>query len=202
MDFLYNVAGYHSTRFAYVSRCLFFLACSNAAGGLAHMPAQGHRKPAHTRRDKQMTFWVTAAERDRIRENAERAGMSPSAFVRALALGKTVTAKPQGEVRELIRQLNRIGNNLNQLLRHAHTMGEVAEDCISHVYKRVDAALAQWATGSVSIALTSDMIARLAHAGAEINRLARLVNSRKPVPPAMLLTALQDLTEKLLPVMR
>lgn len=166
------------------------------------MPAQGHRKPAHTRRDKQMTFWVTAAERDRIRENAERAGMSPSAFVRALALGKTVTAKPQGEVRELIRQLNRIGNNLNQLLRHAHTMGEVAEDCISHVYKRVDAALAQWATGSVSIALTSDMIARLAHAGAEINRLARLVNSRKPVPPAMLLTALQDLTEKLLPVMR
>src|SRR5690606_31024452 len=166
------------------------------------MPARGHRKPAHTRRDKQMTFWVTAAERDRIRENAERAGMSPSAFVRALALGKAVSAKPQGDARELIRQLNRIGNNLNQLLRHAPGMGDIAEDCISHVYQRVDAAPAQWTTGATSIPLAGDVIARLAHAGAEINRLARLVNSRKPVPEAMLLTALQDLTEKLLPVMR
>lgn len=166
------------------------------------MPARGHRKPAHTRRDKQMTFWVTAAERDRIRENAERAGMSPSAFVRALALGKTVSVKPQGEARELIRQLNRICNNLNQLLHHAPTMEPVAGEAIAHVAKRADAALTQWATGAISIALTGDMIARLAHVGAEINRLARLANSRKPVPDAMLLTALQDLTEKLLPVMR
>lgn len=166
------------------------------------MPAQGHRKPAHTRRDKQMTFWVTAAERDRIRENAERAGMSPSAYVRALALGKTVTAKPQGEAKELLRQLNRIGNNLNQLLRHAHTMSEVAGQVLPHVYQRVDKALTQWATGAISIALTADMVSRLAHAGAEINRLARLANSAKPVPEAMLLTALHELTQQLLPVMR
>jgi hypothetical protein len=117
-------------------------------------------------------------------------------------LGKTVTAKPQGEVKELLRQLNRIGNNMNQLLRHAHTMGEIAEEIITHVYKRVDMALMQWASGTISIALTADMVSRLAHAGAEINRLARLANSAKHVPEATLHTALHELTQQLLPVMR
>lgn len=166
------------------------------------MPAQGHRKPVHSRRDKQMTFWVTAAERDRIRENAERAGVSPSAFVRGLALGKPMTAKPQGEAKELLRQLNRIGNNLQQLQRHAHMIGPSVCECLTHVYARVDAALTQWATGAVSIVLAPELISRLAHAGAVVNQLAHQANSRKPVTESDLLSALHDLTEKLLPVMR
>ena len=75
------------------------------------------------RRDCYIGFWVTATERAAIEGRAAAAGVpSLSQFARASALfqriryGRASTHSP-----ELVAQLRRVGNNLNQCLKEART---------------------------------------------------------------------------------
>ena len=71
---------------------------------------------------------VTPAEHAAWREKAAAAGVSPSALLRqAMARTKTWTAPAQAIERERIRQVARIGNNLNQLARWANTYTSAVE---------------------------------------------------------------------------
>jgi len=85
-------------------------------------PGGRPRKERAERRDSYVGFWVTAEEHAAIRQRAEVSGMlAVSAFARAVALG--VPVRPPARAShspELIAQLRRIGNNLNQWVMLAH----------------------------------------------------------------------------------
>ena len=71
---------------------------------------------------------VTPAEHAAWREKAAAAGVSPSALLReAMARTRTWTAPALAVESERIRQVARIGNNLNQLARWANTHRTAAE---------------------------------------------------------------------------
>ncbi len=71
---------------------------------------------------------VTPAEHAAWREKAAAAGVSPSALLReAMARTRTWTAPALAIETERIRQIARIGNNLNQLARWANTHKSAAE---------------------------------------------------------------------------
>ena len=71
---------------------------------------------------------VTPAERAAWREKVAAAGVSPSALLReAMARTRTWTAPARAIERERIRQIARIGNNLNQLARWANTHASAAK---------------------------------------------------------------------------
>ena len=71
---------------------------------------------------------VTPAEHAAWQEKAAAAGMSPSALLReAMARTRTWTAPALAVESERIRQIARIGNNLNQLARWANTHRTAAE---------------------------------------------------------------------------
>ena len=72
------------------------------------------------RRDRVLHLRLTEAEHESIRVRARLCGHTVSAFLRSTALGHRPRAKPGRLEREAIRQLARIGNNLNQLTRHAN----------------------------------------------------------------------------------
>ena len=84
------------------------------------MSYRGYRKPESDRHESRLTIYLTSDEIARIREAADLAGMTVSAFVRGAALGTQVRAKPTRARSALIRELSAVGNNLNQLARRAN----------------------------------------------------------------------------------
>ncbi len=79
---------------------------------------------------------VTPAEHAAWREKAAAAGVSPSALLReAMSRTHTWTAATRSVERERTRQIARIGNNLNQLVRWVNTHRTAAEavSVIAHI---------------------------------------------------------------------
>jgi len=156
------------------------------------MPPRGYHKPARELRTKQFTFWVTPAEKEHIRDVARRAGLTPSAYVRAVALGNRPAPRPGDENRELLRQLSRIGNNLNQLHRIAQSRGPAYLTVINDARKVVQESLRAFATSEARRAAAPEALAELVHHGATLNALAHHANSRRFPAATELRPALAD----------
>jgi hypothetical protein len=161
------------------------------------MPPRGYHKPARERRAKQFTFWLTAAEKEQIRDAARRAGLTPSAYVRTLALGGRPRPKPGEEVRELIRQLSRIGNNLNQLHGVAEAAARAQLPAIEQARQVVRRSLRDYATNGTGRAIEPDQLADLIHHGATLNALTYSANAGRFPPAAKLRNALADIADAL-----
>lgn len=79
-------------------------------------------------RDRQLNLSLTASEFERIQSRAEAVAMRPVHFGRALVLdeGRRTALKADTDhnaTKLLYAQLVRLGNNLNQLVRHLHRHG-------------------------------------------------------------------------------
>lgn len=77
------------------------------------------------RRGIQIKIGFTEAEFGRLSERAVRSGLRDIEFVRRMALSQEIHAVPQIN-KEAVAQLNRIGQNLNQIARKLNS-GEDAE---------------------------------------------------------------------------
>ena len=82
-------------------------------------------------RSEQLNLSLTASELESIKRRAESVGMRPVHFGRALLLDKTRKASVghdqnnSSNIERLIYgQLVRLGNNLNQMVRHLHGTGD------------------------------------------------------------------------------
>lgn len=80
------------------------------------------RKTEHDKRTAQTNERWTSAELAWLDDQAAKAGLSRSEFIRNRALGRPVSPAPQtaGVDPALISELNRIGVNVNQLARATH----------------------------------------------------------------------------------
>ena len=108
------------------------------------METEAETLPAKTRR---LDLRVTETERQQIAQNAERAGLKLSAYLRRSALGSpvsdaeisapssTILTKPERA------QLASMANNLNQLTRHAHT-GQFDEPSLTSLLHQIKDLLA------------------------------------------------------------
>ena len=92
----------------------------------ARKAIMGRPQTANPRR-KQLNLSLTADELESIRRRAAAIGMRPAHFGRALLLDPDRRAPAAGENRLgrlIYEQLARLGNNLNQLVRHLHRTGD------------------------------------------------------------------------------
>ena len=64
-------------------------------------------------------------EFSRLDANVKKSGLRREPYLRALIEGRDVREPPTQEWRKLIGLLSGIGNNLNQLARHAHYTGQM-----------------------------------------------------------------------------
>lgn len=69
-------------------------------------------------REKQIKFFVTVAELEKIKQKVEKSKLNQSDYIRKVALQKDIIVI-EG-LNELTIELKRIGNNLNQLTRLSH----------------------------------------------------------------------------------
>jgi len=81
-------------------------------------------------RDRQLNLSLTASELENIKVRAQAVGMRPVHFGRAVLMNQnrepTVNHAPNSSNMERLvyEQLVRLGNNLNQLVRHLHRTGD------------------------------------------------------------------------------
>lgn len=87
------------------------------------------------------SFRMTPTERTAVVTAADAAGMGPSSFARVSVLRAAGRGPPIRKRRDAIAtviapalgQLGRIGNNLNQLTRHAHVGGRVDPESLDRL---------------------------------------------------------------------
>lgn len=104
-------------------------------------PLGGRPKKAdHERRIRRFEVRLTIAEQAHIRAKAKALGMSPTDYIREKSLGplpgpkssavetRDEGAATQAQMASLLRELNAIGINLNQLTRNYHSGREGVHD--------------------------------------------------------------------------
>lgn len=89
------------------------------------MPAAGSRKPDHLRNASPLKVYMPAHEREATVAKARSRAMTTTTYVRAILakhhrITGTPTLKAHRANAAALRELSRVGNNLNQLVRLAH----------------------------------------------------------------------------------
>ena len=71
----------------------------------------------------QIIFRVSPSEYEAIKQNREKTGLRLSDYARRLLMGDVVVTAPPADLNILIREIKRVGSNLNQLLHKLNALG-------------------------------------------------------------------------------
>ena len=66
---------------------------------------------------------VTPKEYKTIMKKTSESGLTASEFIRRSVMGQTIHAAPPADLNDLIREIKRVGSNLNQMLRKLNMAG-------------------------------------------------------------------------------
>ena len=77
----------------------------------------------HRTRNIHVGTRLSKAEYEKLKDLENRTGLGSTRLLRTLITGAELKAKPTPELRELIRSVERIGNNLNQIAHRANAAG-------------------------------------------------------------------------------
>ncbi|MCH5186590.1 MAG: plasmid mobilization relaxosome protein MobC [Oscillospiraceae bacterium] len=72
-----------------------------------------------------LTVRLSDKESEQLKKNIRRCGLTKSAYIRMAVCGYIPKEKPPLEYNRMIKELNSIGNNLNQIARVANTTGMI-----------------------------------------------------------------------------
>ena len=88
------------------------------------------------KRDILKTFYVDDEENKRLKQNAKKAGLNESAYIRNLIMGYKPKEQPTENMYEIIKQLQLVGINLNQIARKANALDIVDAPFYKKVYTK------------------------------------------------------------------
>lgn len=77
------------------------------------------------KRDIPFLFRLNKEEAEAFRERVKRSGISQEAYVRQAISGKVPRDAPPPDYYSMMRELHKIGNNLNQIAQKAHTLNVI-----------------------------------------------------------------------------
>jgi hypothetical protein len=86
---------------------------------------------------------MTEAEAERFNQIVKRSGLSRSSYLRQLIAGVIPADRPPPDYYAMMRELHAIGNNLNQIARHAHATGSIDDPRYDRNIANLDAAIAR-----------------------------------------------------------
>ena len=75
------------------------------------------------KRNCRVVVYFSKEELDALTNKIRRSRLSRESFIRASVAGQEVRDGPAADVPMLIQEVRRVGNNLNQLLKRANTIG-------------------------------------------------------------------------------
>ena len=88
---------------------------------------------------------LSAEEKERLERDARSCGLSKTAYLRRLILGREVKARPSQEIRALRTEIHHIGNNINQIARKANAGFATKEDVreLKFLMRTIEAKMAE-----------------------------------------------------------
>ena len=96
--------------------------------------------PPERKRSKQLKIWVSPEEQDMIHQKmAEFGTENMGAFVRKMIIDGYIIKLDLPELKEIIRLLGPIGNNVNQMARKLNAGGSIYREDIAEVNAKLDA---------------------------------------------------------------
>ena len=75
------------------------------------------------KRDVRVYIRVSQDELDAIKKNQDKAGLRLSEYARRMLMNEVVVAAPPADLNYLIREVKRVGSNLNQVLKKLNVLG-------------------------------------------------------------------------------
>lgn len=89
------------------------------------------------KRNVQIIFWVTEAERNMIEQKMAQVGTDNlSAYLRKIAIDGYIVKLDLPELSELLSLLRRTSNNVNQVARRVHQTGNVYDTDLEDILKK------------------------------------------------------------------
>lgn len=79
-------------------------------------------------RNRHVSVWLTDKEHAHLKEQARRAGLGIDPFVRNLVAGVQLRPRPPDTYAALLRELNAIGTNINQIAHNTNAK-KSADQC-------------------------------------------------------------------------
>ena len=79
------------------------------------------------KRNVHVQFWLDKKEAEAFNKKVKRSGLSREAYLRHLANGLVPQDAPPPAYYDFMRELHRIGGNLNQIAQKAHVLGVIDE---------------------------------------------------------------------------
>ena len=77
------------------------------------------------KRTIQLHVRVLPSEYEKFKEKAAESGLSLSEYTRRVLIGEQIVAAPPADYFDLVREVKRVGSNLNRLLRKLNALGIV-----------------------------------------------------------------------------
>lgn len=84
-------------------------------------------------RQNGVLIYLSDTEKQHLIKQTSLAGISAGAFIRKLIMGKEIRSRPPDEYIKLLREINAIGNNINQIAHIANAEHRISEDKIETV---------------------------------------------------------------------
>ena len=75
------------------------------------------------KRNIKITFRLNAKENQRLKKNVKKTGLSQETYIRALLAGYAPKELPPPDYHSMMRELNAIGNSINQIAARANATG-------------------------------------------------------------------------------
>ena len=95
-------------------------------------------------RSRQVKFWVNEEEYELLQKKMEAAGgVNQGAYIRKMILDGYIVNLDIPELKEIIRLLGPIGNNVNQMARKLNAGGSIYREDIAEVNAKLDAIYTQ-----------------------------------------------------------
>ncbi len=81
------------------------------------------------------TVMLTDDEHKKLKLKASKTGLKMGPFIRKLIMEEEIRARPPNEYVQLVREINYIGNNINQIAHKANATDNINQEQIESVKK-------------------------------------------------------------------
>lgn len=78
-------------------------------------------------------FWINQDEENLLKSKSKRAGLNESEFLRSLIKGYKIKEQPTKEIRDFIKQISGISNNINQIARTINSTRYIRNEDLEYI---------------------------------------------------------------------
>lgn len=83
-------------------------------------------------------IWINQNEDNLLKYKSKKSGLNESEFLRSCIKGYKVKEQPTKEIREFLKQISGIANNVNQIALRVNVNGDIQTDDIKYLNENIN----------------------------------------------------------------